>query len=171
MYGPINNMQVIQMQANEETFRRESGYYDLTSDSQRWNGCQDGWRFTWYKKPLLDSQWFTLYPNWLLILHFHSSGLPWTICSASPVMISVNIIITEHTATHSNHSSSSCCPNINKTNVTPSHWQGNSLQKVGHFHTHSKSETNVLQRRTALISPAWSFCAFHATSSDDVTCI
>ena len=170
MYQPITALQMIQMIVVQ--------WRNLPTRKWLWLDQQllamkrmPGWRFHWYKKSLLDSQWFTLYPNWLLILHFHSSGLPWTICSASPVMISVNIIITEHTATHSNHSSSSCCPNINKTNVTPSHWQGNSLQKVGHFHTHSKSETNVLQRRTALISPAWSFCAFHATSSDDVTCI
>ena len=36
------------------------------------------------------------------------------------------------------------------------HWQGSSLQNVSHFHTHSKSETYVLQQRKALISPAWS---------------
>ena len=31
--------------------------------------------------------------------------------------------------THSNHSSYSCCPNIDKTNVPQSHWRGNGLKK------------------------------------------
>ena len=73
--------------------------------------------------------------------------------------------------THRDYSSYSCCPNIDKTNVIPNHWRGNGLQNVSHFHINSNSETYVLQRREALITPAWSLYEFRTTSSDDVTCI
>ena len=72
---------------------------------------------------------------------------------------------------HSTHSSYSRYPNFDKTNVTSGHWRGNGLRKVSHFRVHSNSEMYALQMRKALISPAWSLHAFHATSSNDVTCI
>ena len=73
--------------------------------------------------------------------------------------------------TQSNQFTYSRCPNVDKTNVTPSQWRGNGLRKVSRFRIHSRSETYVLQkRREALISPAWSLYAFRTTRSNHVTC-
>ena len=78
-------------------------------------------------------------------------------------MITIKVIVVGHTATiplipaHIR-------PRIDQTNVTPSHWQGNGLRKVRHFHIHSNSETLVLQKRKTSISPA-------GDAFNDVTCI
>ena len=149
-----------------------------------WNGLDlqfstmkqmPGWHFTWYKNPLLDSHWFTLFlirlGYWFARhLHLHGSSLPWAI--NLPVLPtkpwSVWTSYTEHTATISSYS---CSPNFDKINVTPCHWCRNSPQKASHSYIHSTSETYVLQRRKALISPAWSFtysqlqCVCHTYST------
>ena len=93
-----------------------------------------------FHMPLLDSHRFRLSPIRLL----YCSYLPNTCTFVAVACPEQSICLfcqpnrnqrQRHSyGTHSNHSSHSCCPHIDKTNVTPSHCHGNGLRKVSHFH-------------------------------------
>ena len=164
MYQPIKDMQVIQMIAIQ--WRNLLMRKWLCLDQQLPMIKQmSGWRFTEYKKPLLDSRWFRFAHH----LHLRSSFLPWTInlpfLPGKPWSTWMPLLHLQNTL---QPLLLTCCPNSGKTNVTPNHWWGSGLQKVSHFHIHSN---RCALRRKALMSHAWSLNAFHTTSCNDVTCI